>query len=256
MNTITKKMKRMPLKEDFDRPYTTVDVVIFSLIDEQLQVLLVQRPAKKTDPYPGAWALPGGYVDVAIDKDLLACANRKLTEKTGVVSPYLEQLGSWGGKSRDRRHRWTTTHVYFALITVDAKSLNPGGNSQTLSWFPVKAWEYKKERELAFDHAEILDVAIDRLRSKVEYTSLPAYLLNEPFSLPQLQQAYEQVLDRKIDKSGFRTRALSQTNFLEEVGEMDVGAPMLAKGYKIQGRKQNKVQYFPRTLGRQKSEVS
>src|SRR6185312_12682842 len=77
-------------KLDFPRPLTTVDVVIFAILDDKLQVLLVQRPAGEGEPFPLSLALPGGFVDVAKDRDLAACAARKLKEKTGVTSPYLE----------------------------------------------------------------------------------------------------------------------------------------------------------------------
>jgi 8-oxo-dGTP diphosphatase len=78
---------------DFPRPLTTVDVVIFAIQADALHVLLVQRGAAEGEPFPHSWALPGGFVDIAEDRDLEACAARKLKQKTGVVSPYLEQLG-------------------------------------------------------------------------------------------------------------------------------------------------------------------
>ena len=80
---------------DFPKPLTTVDVVIFTVQEGQLQVLLVNRPNDEAEPFPGAWALPGGFVDIDKDASLEACARRKLLEKTGVMTPYLEQLGSW-----------------------------------------------------------------------------------------------------------------------------------------------------------------
>ena len=102
----------------FSRPLTRVDVVIFAIRDDALQVLLVQRPAEDDEPFPSMWALPGGFVDVERDHDLEACALRKLQEKTGVASPYLEQLGSWGGADRDPRG-WSATHAYFALMPAE-----------------------------------------------------------------------------------------------------------------------------------------
>src|SRR5580700_9145914 len=100
---------------DFERPLTTVDVVIFSVRAEDLTVLLVQRPSESGEPFPGKWALPGGFIDAARDSDLEACARRKLVEKTGIDPPYLEQLGSVGNATRDPRG-WSVTHVYFALM--------------------------------------------------------------------------------------------------------------------------------------------
>ncbi len=227
---------------DFPRPFTMVDVVIFAVRDEQLQVLLVQRPADEHDPFPSCWALPGGFVDVARDADLLASARRKLVEKTAVSSPYLEQLGSWGGAQRDPRG-WSATHVYFALIATQEMQPIEGDNTVQASWFPVDALPGRKA--LAFDHDEILHAAIERLRGKVEYTSLPAFLLPEPFTLPQLQKIYEIVLARPVDKSGFRTRMLAM-DFLDEAGYQPGEANRPAMGYRLRHRRAPVV--FPRTF--------
>ena len=227
---------------DFPRPYTTVDVVIFTILDKALKVLLVQRPGQADDPFPGLWALPGGFVNVDLDADLLACARRKLREKTGVDSPYLEQLGSWGGAARDPRG-WSATHVYFALIPGADIALTKGANAADVAWFDVD--ELLAVPQLAFDHWEILVAAVERLRSKVEYTSLPAFLLTEPFTLPQLQQVYETVLGRTVDKSGFRTRMLA-AQFLVEAGHVDGTSNRPAMGYRLADRSGPVV--FPRTF--------
>lgn len=231
-----------PRSADFPRPFTTVDVVIFTVLDEALQVLLVQRPNDKREPFPALWALPGGFVDVHLDADLEACARRKLKEKTGVASPYLEQLGSWGGIKRDPRG-WSATHVYFALIPSQQLQLIKGANASDVGWFKVD--ELLRKPKLAFDHGTILATAVERLRSKVEYTSLPAYLLPEPFSLPQLQRCYEVVLGRAIDKSGFRTRMLA-AEFLVEVGPLDGSSNRPAMGYRLANPSAPVV--FPRTF--------
>jgi 8-oxo-dGTP diphosphatase len=194
-------------KKDFARPYTTVDVLIFTVLDDALKVLLVQRPSDPGEPGPGLWALPGGFVDVDVDADLEACARRKLREKTGVASPYLEQLGSWGSATRDPRG-WSATHAYFALMPGEGVTLARGANAADVAWFTVDE-PLLARKKLAFDHAHILRTGVERLRGKVEYTSLPAYLLHEPFTLPQLQRTYEIVLGRPVDKSGFRTRMLA-----------------------------------------------
>ena len=223
---------------DFERPLVTVDVVIFTVVDEQLCVLLVRRPEGKDEPFPGRWALPGGFVDVHQDASLLACAERKLREKTGVVAPYLEQLGSWGDARRDPRG-WSATHAYFALIAQPAIS----ADSDTVTeWV---ACDQALRRRLAFDHHTLLGAAIDRLRGKVEYTSLPAFLLPEPFTLPQLQRIYEVVLGRPLDKSAFRKRMLD-ADFLVEAGTLarEQGRP--AVGYRLRDREQATL--FPRTF--------
>jgi 8-oxo-dGTP diphosphatase len=243
---VTKSQQRRPTsrpaKPAFVLPFTTVDLVIFTVLEDELRVLLVQRPSEATDPFPGAWALPGGFVDVDRDRDLHSCARRKLLEKTAVVSPYLEQLGSWGGIERDPRG-WSATHVYFALIPAQGLALAKGANAADVGWFQVD--EALRCDQLAFDHGEILRAGVERLRSKVEYTSLPAFLLQEPFTLPQLQRMYEVVLGRPVDKSGFRTRMLS-AGFLEEAGHVAVESNRAAMGYCLSDRSAPVV--FPRTF--------
>lgn len=227
----------------FAQPYTTVDVVIFTVREDALQLLLVQRPSDAREPFPGRWALPGGFVNVALDKTLEDCARRKLKDKTGLVSPYLEQLGSWGGLARDPRG-WSTTHVYFALIPCADLVLAKGANAADVAWRNVD--ELLLRPRLAFDHATLLQAAVERLRSKVEYTSLPAFLLPEPFTLPQLQRVYELVLGRALDKSGFRTRMLA-ADFLEAVGVVDGPSNRPPMGYRLKDRRTAVV--FPRTFG-------
>lgn len=227
----------------FARPFTTVDVVIFTVRGDALEVLLVQRPTGAREPFPGRWALPGGFVDVERDASLLDCAQRKLFEKTGVASPYLEQLGSWGSATRDPRG-WSATHAYFALIPGRELALAKGANAADVAWFAIDG--LLERHPLAFDHAEIVRAAIDRLRSKVEYTSLPAFLLSEPFTLPQLQRTYEIVLGRAVDKSGFRTRMLA-ADFLVEVGVVESGSKRPPMGYRLRDRSAPAV--FPRTFG-------
>ena len=230
-------------RHDFPRPFTTVDVLIFTVIDDALKLLLVQRPSDTSEPFPGQWALPGGFVDVDLDADLEACARRKLREKTGVASPYLEQLGSWGGAARDPRG-WSATHAYFALIPSDGVVPAKGAHAADVAWFGVDDPQLAKKK-LAFDHARILRAGIERLRAKVEYTSLPAYLLPEPFTLPQLQRTYEVVLGRPVDKSGFRTRMLA-AGFLAEVGIVESDSNRPPMGYRLKDR--GAPAFFPRTF--------
>lgn len=230
-------------KAPFPLPFTTVDVVIFTVLHDELSVLLVQRPDGADEPFPGAWALPGGFVDINRDCDLEACARRKLFEKTSVVSPYLEQLGSWGGIARDPRG-WSATHVYFALIPQQTQTLAKGANAADVGWFPVD--QVLQCQAMAFDHGTILKAGVERLRSKVEYTSLPAFLLEEPFTLPQLQKVYEVVLGREVDKSGFRTRMLA-AGFLDESGYAEGESNRPAMSYRLRDR--NAPVVFPRTFG-------
>lgn len=129
-------MKPSPKKQaglNFPRPLVTVDVVIFTVLEDALKVMLVRRPNDPEDPFPGRWALPGGFIDVDKDASLLDCALRKLREKTGVAAPYLEQLGSWGGAHRDPRG-WSATHAFFALMPARDLVLEKGVNAAEVEW--------------------------------------------------------------------------------------------------------------------------
>lgn len=236
-------MKQTPAAPNmaFERPLVTVDVAIFAVQNETLKVLLVRRPADSRDPFPSRWALPGGFVDVAQDASLQACAMRKLQEKTGVRSPYLEQLGSWGDARRDPRG-WSATHAYFALIQMPpamAAGATPPPPTEA-RWVPI---DEARRKRLAFDHTQILGTAVTRLRGRVEYTSLPAFLLAEPFTLPQLQHTYEVVLGRAVDKSAFRKRMLD-AGFLEQAGPSSGALGRAAMGYRVKDRAQATT--FPR----------
>ena len=232
----------------FPRPLTTVDVVIFSVLDDQLQILLVQRPSGHREPFPGQWALPGGFVNVEQDASLEACAQRKLKEKTGVEASYLEQLGSWGSATRDPRG-WSVTHVYFALLPHACITLEKGANAADVAWFPIQGETV--EVALAFDHGLILQAAIRRLRGKAEYTSLPVYLLHEAFTLPELQQAYELVLGRPVDKSGFRTRVMA-ADLVIPVDQQRAGGYRPAQLYRL--RVPGDLLVFPRTFSPKRGE--
>jgi 8-oxo-dGTP diphosphatase len=219
-----------------------VDVVALSVFEQALQVLLVRRPNAPGEPFPGRQALPGGFIDVAIDVDLVSCARRKLRDKTARGSLYLEQLGSWGGAARDPRG-WSATHAYLALLPEEGALSAHGAAPGETPWRRVD--EVLRKGGLAFDHLDILAAGVERLRSKAEYTSLPAYLLAEPFTLPQLQRTYEVVLGRPVDKSGFRTRMLS-AHFLVEAGQVEGDSNRPPMGYRL--REPGTPAIFPRTF--------
>lgn len=227
----------------FPKPLTSVDVVIFAMRNDVLSVLLVQRGADPGEPFPHRWALPGGFIDIDRDADLAACARRRLIEKTGVASPYLEQLGSWGGAQRDPRG-WSVTHAYFALlpnaVPTDAAPKHGGNHAR---WYAAND---ALALALAFDHVMILNAALERLRAKVEYTSLPAYLLPEEFTLGDLQQSYERVLGRSLEKSAFRTRVLA-AKLVKSVPRVRLGSNRPAQLYRL--RQPDQPLYFARTLG-------
>lgn len=230
-----------PLK--FDKPLTTVDVVVFAVFADALHVLAVKRADITGEPYPNRWALPGGFIDTAKDVSLESCAHRKLLEKTAITHAYLEQLGGWGNKTRDPRG-WSSTHSFIALLSSDhIANVRCGGNATEVKWIKVTGAKFKEP--LAFDHPLIVDAAIERLRSKVEYTSLPAFMVAREFTLSELQRTYEIVLDRKLEKSAFRTRVLS-TDLVTEVPRFREGANRPAQLYKLQSVK--RAVFFQRTF--------
>jgi 8-oxo-dGTP diphosphatase len=219
---------------NFVRPLTTVDVVIFSASINALEVLLVRRPDSADEPFPGRWALPGGFIDTVKDADLESCALRKLKDKTGVQAPYLEQLGSWGSAKRDPRG-WSATHAYFALISAEDRhraERHPG--SQESQWFNIE--DDGVNERLAFDHTAILKAAVERLRSKVAYTSLPAFLMPAEFTLSELQKIHEVLLGRTLEKKAFRTRILGSA-LLEELPRKKEGANRPAQLYRLRNKK-------------------
>jgi len=224
------------------RPLATVDLAIFSVQESALRILLVKRPGGRGEPFPEQWALPGGFIDIERDADLEACAMRKLKEKTGVATPYLEQVVTRGDGNRDPRG-WSLTTLYFALIAADAVELTPGGNVDEVRWVAVEGSRVREK--LAFDHAELLKEAVNRLRSKVEYTSLPAFLMPTEFTLTELQRMYEITLDRPLEKKAFRTRVLA-TDLLEELPRRREGANRPAQLFKLRSRK--RTHYFARAL--------
>lgn len=225
------------------RPLVTVDLAIFTIKNEQLHILLTQRPDDPEEPFPNMWALPGGFLNVMIDDDLEQCALRKLKEKTNVQAPYLEQVGAWGSKNRDPRD-WSVTHVYFSLLNHEHYELIKGGNVSELRWFPIT--DQHLSLDLAFDHQQLFEAALQRLQAKVEYTSLPVYLLPETFTLPDLQSAYEIVLNRNIDKSSFRTRMLASELLQILEGQFRPTSNRPAQLYSVANPAQ--LTYFPRSF--------
>jgi 8-oxo-dGTP diphosphatase len=173
----------------------TVDVVIFALRDWELQVLLIRRGIP---PFEGRWALPGGFV--LEPESVEAAARRELEEETGVRDVYLEQLYTFGDPDRDPRGRVVTV-AYYALLTTAAAPIVAGSDAGGAKWLPAR-----KHPPLAFDHERILDYALERLVSKLEYTTVGFQLLPKKFTLGQLQRVYEAVLGRPLDKRNFRRK--------------------------------------------------
>jgi len=185
----------------------TVDIVIFTLKAGSLQVLLVKRGVA---PFEGQYAIPGGFIRG--DESLEEAALRELHEETGVRNVFLEQLYTFGDPQRDPRGRVITV-AYYALIASDKLSLVAGADAAEAQWFPASSVP-----PLAFDHKSILDYALERLRNKLEYTTVGFQLLPEKFTLGELQAVYEAILGRPLDKRNFR-RKLALLGILKPLRE-------------------------------------
>jgi 8-oxo-dGTP diphosphatase len=173
----------------------TVDIVIFTLREGSLQVLLVKRGVP---PFEGQYAIPGGFIREG--ESLEEAALRELYEEAGVRNVFLEQLYTFGDPKRDPRGRVITV-AYYALIASDKLSLVAGADAAEAQWFPVNDLP-----PLAFDHRSILHYAVERLRNKLEYTTVGFQLLAEKFTLGELQAVYEAILGRPLDKRNFRRK--------------------------------------------------
>ncbi len=187
-----------PFTYDHPRPQVSVDIVVFTVRNNGLQVLLVRRGR---EPFRGSWALPGGFVNM--EESLDEAAMRELQEETGLSQAYLEQLYTYGRPDRDPRGRVITV-AYFALIPSDAPvRLEGGSDADQAAW-----WDPEEFPDLAFDHAEIITYALRRLRYKLEYSAVGFELLPAEFTLTELQNTYEIILGENLDKRNFRRRIL------------------------------------------------
>lgn len=206
---------------DYPRPALTVDIVAFSIQNQELCVLLIKRAE---EPFAKMWALPGGFVKM--DEDLNAAAERELEEETGVQGAYLEQLYTYGAPQRDPRGRVISV-AHFALIPSN-EPIRPSGGSDASSaqWHPMNDLP-----PLAFDHLEIVTYALRRLRYKLEYTAVGFELLPEKFTLTELQQTYEIILGEELDKRNFRRRIL-QAGIIEATPHKRTGEGRPARLYR------------------------
>ncbi len=203
---------------DFPPFAVTVDVVVFTIVADELQVLLVERGG---DPFRGAWALPGGFVQP--DEDLHAAAARELAEETAVTGEpgWLEQLGAYGRPDRDPRMRVVT--VAFWAVCARLRPPVAGGDVARVSLVPVSKIE-GGFLPLAFDHGDIVRAALGRLRERVAATPLATRFCPPEFTITELRRAYEAVWDTDLDPGNFQRR-IRQSAWLEDAGRRRAPSP-------------------------------
>jgi 8-oxo-dGTP diphosphatase len=208
----------------FPRSEHTVDIALFTIRSGELSVLLVRRGEH---PDKGKWALPGGFVrlgggDFGEGEDLDEAASRELKEETGLeASPgYVEQLKTYGSPRRDRRGRIFST-AYVGMMP-DLPTPRGGGDATDSHFFTITDLESGEGPILAFDHKEIVDDALERVRGKIEYEGrLAVSFLTEPFTVPELRRVYEAVWGWSIHRADFRRKVLFVGGFLLPTGELD-----------------------------------
>lgn len=187
----------MPYTYEYPHPAVTTDIVIFTIRQDELKILLIKRALP---PYQGMWALPGGFVN--LDESLEEGARRELAEETGMRDVYLEQLYTFGEPDRDPRERVITV-AYYALVPSDEIDIQAGSDAEGVSWFGMQELP-----ELGFDHADILEMAYERLRAKLDYSTIAFQFMPRNFTLSELQHVYEVILQEPVDKRNFRKRML------------------------------------------------
>lgn len=187
-----------------------VDAIVFGYAKtDGVSVLLIER---KYEPFKNSWAIPGGFV--LEGESLEAAVRRELVEETGVELQYLEQLYTFGEPNRDPRQRIIAI-AYFGLVkTTQYQQLKASTDAASAKWFSIK-----KIPALAFDHKQILAVAIERLRAKVRYQPIGFELLDKHFPFSDLEKLYTALLDKDINRRNFSKKILS-FGFLEETGEL------------------------------------
>ena len=195
----------------FPRPSVTSDCVIFGYDGKDLKVLLVERGIP---PFKGMWAFPGGYLQMA--ETALECAKRELKEETGLDESYMEQFETFSAVDRDPRGR-VITIAHLALVRIS--DVQAGDDAAKAQWFPVGSVP-----QLAFDHDMILREAIKTLRQKIHFEPVGFELLPETFTMPQLQNLYESILDVRFDRRNFSSKML-HLGILEDTGDRPANAP-------------------------------
>jgi 8-oxo-dGTP diphosphatase len=225
--------------KDYPRPSVAVDLVIFTIIDAQLRVLVVKR---QEHPFKGDWALPGGFVRVgetAKDQgeDLDVAARRELQEETGLDPErvHIEQLYTFGRANRDPRMRVISVS-YFALVRPDlAPFVKAGGDVSHAEWLPV---DQLKKTELGFDHREVIETALTRVRGKLEYSAIAFDLVPLTFTIPELRHVYSIVLDKEMDPGNFRRKfnRMLEDGLIEQAPGKRITASKPATVYRFKRR--------------------
>ncbi len=226
-----------PDHTDLPQPICTVDIVLLTVRDDGLMVATLKR---EHAPYIGRSALPGGYIHADEDANAFGAAMRVIRDKTGIVPPYLEQLSTFSGPTRDPRG-WSVSIVHYALVPGE---LIAQANNASVQLLPVD-----RPLALPFDHELMVRTAVERLRNKSQYSSLPCFLAGETFTLPQLQRIYELLMGEPLNKVSFR-RKITEMDMLEPIegGFETAGAHRPAQLYRLKAAFRQRLMLLERGL--------
>lgn len=197
------------MDNSYKKPTATIDIIIMTIINNVPHIMLTKR---SEDPFKGYYSLLGGYVYVDEDTDINNTVKRILKNKVGIENIYFEQLETFGSNNRDPRG-WSISVSFVSLLPSDvALKIKPHNKIEEIKWISINEIE---KYDLAFDHKDILEIGIARVKSKINYSTLPIFLLPKYFTITELQSVYESFLSTKIDKSGFRKK-IKEIPFLKE----------------------------------------
>ncbi len=204
---------------EYKNPAVTVDIVVFTYENSELKALLIQR---KYSPFKDHWAIPGGFVDY--DEDIETAAYRELEEETSVNDLNLQQVQAFGSMDRDPRGR-TISIVYFTAQNISKLKIKAQSDAKNAQLYSINNLP-----ELAFDHKEILKVALEKLKQSIEVSPIAINLLPSKFTLKEFKKLYEIILDKKLEKSAF-IEEVKKSGFLSEAGENFYTLNALTKPY-------------------------
>ena len=213
---------------EYQHPAVTVDACLFTILQDQLKIILIRRGV---EPFKGDWALPGGFIHM--DENLEEAVKRELEEETGASGFYMEQLETFGQVNRDPRERVVSV-AYFALAPAEHVNLKAGTDASEVAWYPVDNLP-----DLAFDHAGIVSKAVNRVRSKVEYSTVAFEFLPPKFTISDVRHVYECVQGRPIDKRNFHKWLLSR-DLIQPLGEKREGSHRPAELYELKPSQRHK----------------
>jgi 8-oxo-dGTP diphosphatase len=191
------------------RVWLAVDLVILTVRDNGLQVLVIERG---NDPYRGRTALPGGFLRTG--EDLRAAAERELREETGLdgADLHLEQVTAYGAPDRDPRGR--VVSIAYLALAPDLPVPVAGTDARSARWAPVE----QVRDTLAFDHPQILDDAVERARTRLEFTTLATAFCEPAFTIGDLLHVYEVVWGMPVDPRNFSRKVMHTEGFVQPTG--------------------------------------